>query len=146
MSYSVAGIWNIPPKMAFSNFLGSCTVQVTSVGLALDNQLYILDIQSYKMYRWLSRGIDKFWLILNYSKVFWDINKDKVIFFTFLCIWKQTSTKIWKNENLYHGKEILLSSFVNSEQAIKCSTQHLFHASRKISHLRRTFISCFKKN
>ena len=35
----------------------------------VDNQSYILDIQRYKMYDWLSRGNDKFWLILNYSKV-----------------------------------------------------------------------------
>ena len=41
--------------------------------LLLDNQWYILDLQSYKMYDWLSRGRDKFWLILNYSKVVWDI-------------------------------------------------------------------------
>ena len=26
------------------------------------------------MYNWLSRGSDKFWLILNYSKVVWDID------------------------------------------------------------------------
>ena len=40
----------------------------------VDNQSYILDIQRYKMYDWLSRGSNKFWLILNYSKVVWDID------------------------------------------------------------------------
>ena len=40
----------------------------------VDNQLYILDIQRYKMYDWLSTESDKFWLILNYSQVLWDID------------------------------------------------------------------------
>ena len=33
-----------------------------------------LTVQRYKMTNWLSRGRDKFWLILNYSKVVWDID------------------------------------------------------------------------
>ena len=37
-------------------------------------QWYILDLQRYKMYDWLSTVNDKFWLILNYSKVVWDID------------------------------------------------------------------------
>ena len=40
----------------------------------VDNQSYILDLQRYKMYDWLSRWCDKFWLILNYSKVVRDID------------------------------------------------------------------------
>ena len=35
MSSPMAGIWNIPKKMAFSKFLHSCTVQVTLVILVL---------------------------------------------------------------------------------------------------------------
>ena len=42
--------------------------------LPLDNQSYILDLQRYKMYDWLSTVNDKFWLILIYSKVVWDID------------------------------------------------------------------------
>ena len=40
----------------------------------VDNQSYILGNQRYKMYDWLSTVIDDFWLILNFSKVVWDIN------------------------------------------------------------------------
>ena len=36
--------------------------------------VYILGNQRYKMYHWLSKGYDEFWLILNYSKVVGDIN------------------------------------------------------------------------
>ena len=42
--------------------------------LLLDNQSYILDLQRYKMYDWLSTVNYKFWLILNYSKMVWDID------------------------------------------------------------------------
>ena len=40
----------------------------------VDNQSYILDIQRYKMYNWLSTVNNKFWLILNFSKVVRDID------------------------------------------------------------------------
>ena len=40
----------------------------------VDNQSYILGNQRYKMYHWLSKGYDEFWLILNYLKVVGDIN------------------------------------------------------------------------
>ena len=41
---------------------------------SLRTQLYIFDIQRYKMYSWRSKEGDRFWLIFNYSKVVWDIN------------------------------------------------------------------------
>ena len=45
-----------------------------NLSLPLDNQSYISDLKRYKMYNWLSTVNDKFWLILNYSKVVWDID------------------------------------------------------------------------
>ena len=37
-------------------------------------QWYILFLQRYKMYHWRKKENNRFWLILNYSKVVWDIN------------------------------------------------------------------------
>ena len=42
--------------------------------ITVDNQSYILYLWLPKMYDWLSTVNDEFWLILNYSKVVWDIN------------------------------------------------------------------------
>ena len=45
-----------------------------NLSFTVDNQSYILDIQRCKMYDWLSRGANKFCLILNYLKVVWGID------------------------------------------------------------------------
>ena len=42
--------------------------------ITVDNQSYILYLWLPKMYDWLSTVNDEFWLILNYSKVVWDID------------------------------------------------------------------------
>ena len=59
------------------------------------------------MYDWLSRGRDKFWLILNYSKVFWDIDtkfSPVVVLMSF-----QLSTK-FEGHNLLKKTAISLGS------------------------------------
>ena len=37
-------------------------------------QWYVLYLQMYKMYHWRYKENNRFWLILNFSKVVWDIN------------------------------------------------------------------------
>ena len=45
-----------------------------NVSFPLFLQWYILYLQRYKMYHWRYKENNRFWLILNYSKVVWDIN------------------------------------------------------------------------
>ena len=47
-----------------------------NLSFTVDNQLVTLDIQRYKMTNWLSTRINEFWLILDNSKVVWDINTE----------------------------------------------------------------------
>ena len=55
-------------------------------------QWYILYLQRYKMYHWRYKENNRFWLILNFSKVVWDIflKFSPFVYPMFVLIW-------WKN-------------------------------------------------
>ena len=68
---------------------------------AVDNQLVTLDIQRYKLTNWLSRGSNKFWLILNYSKVVQDIDTKFLPVVELMSI--QLSTKFGASRHSQNG-------------------------------------------
>ena len=72
--------WNLMSKKTFVNLVLIAWTSFEqfefnqNLSLALVLQSYILYLWMSKMYDWLSTLNDEFWLILNYSKVVWDIN------------------------------------------------------------------------
>ena len=98
--------WNLMSKKTFVNLVLIAWTSFEqfefnqNLSLALVLQSYILYLWMSKMYDWRSKARDKFWLILNCSKMVWDINtKFSPVF---VLIRFQLFTKFerysWKNE------------------------------------------------
>ena len=98
--------WNLMSKKTFVNLVLIAWTSFEqfefnqNLSLALVLQSYILYLWMSKMYDWRSKASDKFWLILNCSKMVWDINtKFSPVF---VLIRFQLFTKFerysWKNE------------------------------------------------
>ena len=64
-------------------------------------QWYILYLQRYKLYHWRNKGNSKFWLILNFSKVVWDINTKFLLVFVLMRI--QLFTKFGCSNYIQNG-------------------------------------------
>ena len=102
-----------------------------------------LDIQMYKMTDWLSTAISEFWLILNYSKLVWDIDTKFLPVVVLINI--QLSTKFGASsyaQNGFPAKTILNFKRAWRVEEIKCqkirarctSFESTFHADFKNSN------------